>query len=1657
VSATTPTTGQVLKYNGSVWLPDTDETGGGTNYYQTLRDDGAAQIQRGKINFIASSTIGTTLTDDSGNDETEVSLAILSNSIDSNMLKNGSVTLNKIYQEGATSNQYLKWNGSNWRPSTIAASEITNFYEIVNDEIGAAVIAGTGISVSFNDGANNTTITNTGDLSNTNEAWTIDADDADTEVISNQTLKFEGAGIITTDYIPASDKIIITGTEVDGSTTNELQTFSHSGTTSYTNTLSNGGGSFTLQSSGIATISNTAGTVIIGATEVDGSTTNELQTLSASGAGPTSYNIDLSNGGGSVTLTEGANVDLTRSGNNITITASGIGEANTASNIGTGGVGVWKDKSGVDLRFKKVNAGSSKVIITDDTGNNEVDIDVIPANFTGIPQLGVTSLTTDLDAKQPDIQYKDEGINIGSSGGVTALDFVGGGVTSTYSSGTVTVTVPNYEVSDGDKTDITVSGSGLTWNIDADVVGSNELSDNSVTNVELADMATATFKGRTTAGTGNPEDLTIAQAKTMLNLIGTNSGDQNLSYNSGTHAVDITTGTSAVIPLALADGATEGLASFTAADFNATSGNISLDYTNAQKATAGQNGFLTSTDWSTFNNKLSAEVDGSISNEGSLTVGVGTGTTSLIQSNTSGSTNITIEAGTNITLIETGNTITISAAASGETNTASNLGGGLPNYDSKSGVDLRFNSFGANDFNIASNLISIDYTNGQSASGSTKGFLTSADWLTFNNKVNTSRSINTTSPLSGGGDLSSDRTITTSMSTNKLIGRYSAGTGVMQEITISTGLNLDGSGNLTATSSGGDINQNGNSFANPFRIGSNDNQSVNFEIQDTIAQIIETSGNITYTTKVANNNNTLVDRFVINTNSHGTPTVGFGSAILFKSESSTTEDQEQAQLYTSWINATHASRKSQFGVKLTTDGGALTDVMRITNYGEMYVGSSNPCIVNNTGLHANSNSGINVTDNGFNGTTTISANNKTAGEAVVIRGGDVFSATAYNLLGWNNFVPTSGIKKDFKMLSGFAPTSGTATFYPLSFEGTINQTGGANGVSGGIYFNPTLTSATDYRALHSVTNNANAHFLYQEGANTKNYLQGVLKLDNYTDVKEIAAPGTPSTGYGRIYEKTDNLLYFKNDAGVEYDLTAVGSVTSNSLSLSGNTMTTNVNGVSDTSLVIGTNVLSISGNTMTTNVNSKTDTSLIIGTNALTFSSSSATLTSTVNGVATSATSLKYGIDSVYYYPENYGAILNDANDDRAAIQAAIDSACNRGGGIVWLNKGEFRVTTTASRGSYASGLHVCSNVTLRGTGQQSIIRSTITTAGQHVISLAHSSVNIKLIDFQIKPDSLPSGASVFASIGTTNFTMQRVKIDRGSCWGVLLKESKKGTIIECDIQNGGSCHGIEINNCQEMKILNNYIYSNTTRDYHPSRGNGIESFFNQSGENHPYKNLISGNTVSNTGGGIVIWGDSCTTVSNNIITRISGHGMTVVTEKDAPGETWNRDIRIIGNQISMVGNVSNSNVGLLIEALNQGIIVEGNHIDSVYTNNSGQGGGLGIENRAEGTIISGNVVEHAYVNGINNSGKQTVINNNRVYDCSILNSGFRGISNSGNNCTIVGNSVHETRASGNRQDMCIYITGNNNTSCANNTSGGTSGDQIQITGTGNVQTGDKE
>ncbi len=80
----------------------------------------------------------------------------------------------------------------------------------------------------------------------------------------------------------------------------------------------------------------------------------------------------------------------TSGGTTIDIEAGGSGEVNTASNVGAGGVGVFKQKTVFDLEFKNINAASAYITIADDTGNNEVDIDV----GTNVAKLNATQTFT---------------------------------------------------------------------------------------------------------------------------------------------------------------------------------------------------------------------------------------------------------------------------------------------------------------------------------------------------------------------------------------------------------------------------------------------------------------------------------------------------------------------------------------------------------------------------------------------------------------------------------------------------------------------------------------------------------------------------------------------------------------------------------------------------------------------------------------------------------------------------------------------------------------------------------------------------------------------------------------------------------------------------------------------------------------------------------------------------------------------------------------------------------------------------------------------------------------------------------------------------------------------------------------------------------------
>ena len=78
---------------------------------------------------------------------------------------------------------------------------------------------------------------------------------------------------------------------------------------------------------------------------------------------------------------------------------------------------------------------------------------------------------------------------------------------------------------------------------------------------------------------------------------------------------------------------------------------------------------------------------------------------------------------------------------------------------------------------------------------------------------------------------------------------------------------------------------------------------------------------------------------------------------------------------------------------------------------------------------------------------------------------------AFNINQENDYTYTTGTGEFTTITANFLPTSGTGTLAYLSIKGTINQTGGANGITRGLYVNPTLTAAADFRAIETARGN----------------------------------------------------------------------------------------------------------------------------------------------------------------------------------------------------------------------------------------------------------------------------------------------------------------------------------------------------------------------------------------------------------------------------------------------------------------------------------------------------------------------------------------------------------------------------------------------------------
>lgn len=176
---------------------------------------------------------------------------------------------------------------------------------------------------------------------------------------------------------------------------------------------------------------------------------------------------------------------------------------------------------------------------------------------------------------------------------------------------------------------------------------------------------------------------------------------------------------------------------------------------------------------------------------------------------------------------------------------------------------------------------------------------------------------------------------------------------------------------------------------------------------------------------------------------------------------------------------------------LTVQNSASTNILRVQNDGTVNIIAPTNTEDNNIILNINrpnggkivsirdranieigNNNWIYPTTGDANATISRSANGLFLGQ---IEGttttADVFNISLGRPSNINN-QPTAGTSGGLAQVIGqFNPTSGSATFTSLRLAPIINQTGGANGITRGLYVNPTLTAAADFRAIETTAGN----------------------------------------------------------------------------------------------------------------------------------------------------------------------------------------------------------------------------------------------------------------------------------------------------------------------------------------------------------------------------------------------------------------------------------------------------------------------------------------------------------------------------------------------------------------------------------------------------------
>src|ERR1043165_2844320 len=273
--------------------------------------------------------------------------------------------------------------------------------------------------------------------------------------------------------------------------------------------------------------------------------------------------------GGDVNITSGQNANAGTAGKvNINSLNSSTGDVNISNGTASQTIGIANNSTGTkNVTIGGTAAASSTIINAGSTGGVKIGTltNGLVKSTAGVLSNGVTG--SDIPTNTPiagDVTgtlaattvVKINGTSLSGLGTGILKNTTGTGVPSIAVAGTDYV-APNGAITPGTNTKITYDAKGLvtagaaaqlasavfanqgttTTVLHGNAAGNpgfgqvvtGDIANNAADNTKIADMAVNTIKGRITAGTGDPEDLTAAQVKTILGVGGSNSGDVTLA------------------------------------------------------------------------------------------------------------------------------------------------------------------------------------------------------------------------------------------------------------------------------------------------------------------------------------------------------------------------------------------------------------------------------------------------------------------------------------------------------------------------------------------------------------------------------------------------------------------------------------------------------------------------------------------------------------------------------------------------------------------------------------------------------------------------------------------------------------------------------------------------------------------------------------------------------------------------------------------------------------------------------------------------------------------------------------------------------------------------------------------------------------------------